>query len=150
MPAGVATISDCLFLRCKQESVRSQGFSSSDMRRELSRPLNGYLDYSSTSSNLIVTYNDIANGTISNASLLQFGSNYYECVSVPGSYNAGHNTWAAANSAATSRQYNGVFGHLVTITSQAEQDFVYSLVNGGGFFLSLQAPGLVESIPRDG
>jgi hypothetical protein len=43
MPAGVATISDCLFLRCKQESVRSQGFSSSDMRRELSRPLNGYV-----------------------------------------------------------------------------------------------------------
>jgi len=41
-------------------------------------------------------------------------------------------TWIQANSAAQSLTYNGVHGHLVTITSQEEQDFINA--NFGQYF----------------
>ena len=42
MPAGAATISGSLSLRCEQQSWRSQGNSCSDVRPERSCPLNRY------------------------------------------------------------------------------------------------------------
>ena len=49
---------------------------------------------------------------------------YYECIS--------DNTisWTEAKAAAESRTYNGVNGHLVTITSASENTFVGNLVPG--------------------
>ena len=40
-------------------------------------------------------------------------------------------TWTLANTAATSAILNGMTGHLATITSQAENDFIQSLLNPG-------------------
>ena len=42
-------------------------------------------------------------------------------------YQAG---WDTAKAAAESMTHLGLDGHLVTITSQAEQDFVFSIING--------------------
>jgi len=54
---------------------------------------------------------------------------YYEFVQVTNPY-GGANTWAAANAAAASKTHNGLAGHLATITSQAENDFLLSLAAG--------------------
>lgn len=61
-------------------------------------------------------------------------------------YIANPSTWTAAKADAASRQYMGVQGHLVTIGSQAEQNFVQGLGNG---WIGLtdepgQAPGAFE------
>ena len=53
------------------------------------------------------------------AALLQFGSNYYDFVYQPLGIN-----WDAAKVAAASTTFDGVNGHLATITSQAENDFL--------------------------
>jgi hypothetical protein len=55
------------------------------------------------------------------AAPIVFGSNAYEYVS-------GFLSWDQANSTAQSMTYNGVSGHLVTITSAAENTFVTSLI----------------------
>ena len=72
------------------------------------------------------------------ASPMQFGDNFYEFVAVvnvnplsPLSSNWGDNTWSTASSAAAASVYNGVNGHLATITSQAENDFLFGLVPSG-------------------
>jgi hypothetical protein len=58
---------------------------------------------------------------------------YYDAIAAPGI------TWTAAKSAAESQSYAGVNGHLVTITSQGENDFIVANLGGcpgywlGGF-----------------
>jgi hypothetical protein len=59
-----------------------------------------------------------------------FKSNYYEFVEVSNPYDDYNNTWATANTAASARNYNGVNGHLATIKSSEENDFLYGLVAG--------------------
>ena len=54
-----------------------------------------------------------------------FGSNAYEFIQ-PGI------SWSAADTAASSSTFGGVSGHLATVTSQAENDFLVSLVSGLG------------------
>lgn len=50
--------------------------------------------------------------------------NYYEFISAPGV------TWTGADSTAQGSSFMGVNGHLVTIFSQAEQNFVVGLTGG--------------------
>ncbi|WP_043435626.1 InlB B-repeat-containing protein [Cystobacter fuscus] len=52
---------------------------------------------------------------------------YYEFVSAPGI------TWEEARNAAGSRKYDGLKGYLVTITSEAENTFVTSKLQGQGW-----------------
>jgi hypothetical protein len=60
----------------------------------------------------------------------QFGSNYYEFIQVADPFTGSNNSWFTANAAASASVYNGFGGHLATITSQAENDFLYGLVAG--------------------
>lgn len=55
-----------------------------------------------------------------------FGTNAYEFVQVANPFP--NNTWTAASNAAAASVFNGVNGHLATVTSQAENDFLISLV----------------------
>lgn len=55
---------------------------------------------------------------------------YYEAVSVPSGI-----TWDDAKAASESMTYMGMQGHLATITSQAENDFIVQAL-GGPFFLN--------------
>jgi hypothetical protein len=52
-----------------------------------------------------------------------FGTNAYEFIEV-----GGGGTWDAASNAAAACVFNGVNGHLATITSQSENDFLIGLV----------------------
>ena len=66
---------------------------------------------------------------------VQFGLNHYEFILVPDPFgNAGaNNSWFAADAAAAASAFNSVNGHLATISSQAENDFLLSLVPVGLF-----------------
>src|SRR5260221_13769040 len=44
-------------------------------------------------------------------------------------------TWPTANTAAQTLSFNGLNGHLATINSAAEQDFIKNTVGGGSGFL---------------
>jgi hypothetical protein len=57
-----------------------------------------------------------------------FGNNYYQFVEVTDPYTSENNAWWTAESATENSFYNGVYGHLATITSQGENDFLLSLV----------------------
>lgn len=59
-----------------------------------------------------------ANGDRTSALPVQFGSNFYEFISVNGI------SWADANAAASASVFGGVNGHLATITSAAENNFL--------------------------
>jgi hypothetical protein len=59
-----------------------------------------------------------ASGSRASASPVQFGSNYYEFVL------ADSISWADANAAAAARVFGGVNGHLATVTSAAENNFL--------------------------
>lgn len=50
---------------------------------------------------------------------------YYEYVTRPGGY-----TWTEAEADARGRTYNGLKGHLVTITSAEEEAFLYANITG--------------------
>ena len=41
-----------------------------------------------------------------------------------------HLNWDEANQAANRLSYNGIRGHLVTVTSKAERDFIKTLISG--------------------
>ena len=74
-----------------------------------------------------------------------FGGNYYEFVPVSDPFTGENNSWFTAKAAAEARIYNGVNGHLATVTSQAENDFLFSLVSGSfsgfqGAWLGGKAP----------
>jgi hypothetical protein len=62
--------------------------------------------------------------------LFEENGHYYEFVEVPDPFAPPNNSWATASAAASARTYNGLTGHLATITSQAENDFLLSLVSG--------------------
>jgi hypothetical protein len=64
------------------------------------------------------------------ATPLAFGSNSYEFVQVPDPFTGTNNSWDTARLAAAVRIFNGKTGHLVTITSPAENDFVSGLISG--------------------
>jgi hypothetical protein len=58
-----------------------------------------------------------------------FGSNYYEFIEVAAPFTGTNNTWSTASASASASVFNGVNGHLATITSQAENDFLFGLVD---------------------
>ncbi len=66
--------------------------------------------------------------------ILGFGGNSYEYVQIlnpltgPAFQSFPQNSWQAASSAAAASTFMGVAGHLATITSQQENNFVASLV----------------------
>ncbi len=68
---------------------------------------------------------------------------WYDAIAVDGGV-----SWPEARSVAESTSLNGAFGHLVTITSQDEQDFLASHFSGavsGGYWLGgSQAAGQVD------
>ncbi|MEW5817644.1 MAG: choice-of-anchor D domain-containing protein, partial [Spirochaetota bacterium] len=69
-------------------------------------------------------------GTMSQPTPMKFGDNYYEFVQVSDPFTGANNSWAKASADAAARVYNGLSGHLATITSQAENDFLFGLVSG--------------------
>lgn len=64
-----------------------------------------------------------------NAVPVQFAGtgNYYEFGSVANPYSGSNNSFGTASSNAAAAVHLGVNGHLATITSQAENDFLYAL-----------------------
>ncbi|MCP4115346.1 MAG: PEP-CTERM sorting domain-containing protein [Desulfobacteraceae bacterium] len=60
---------------------------------------------------------------VAQAAPIEFNGHYYE-------YVYGAFTWDQANDLASSAEFNGVTGHLVTITSESENDFVSSINSG--------------------
>lgn len=61
---------------------------------------------------------------------MPFGGSCYEFVEVTYPFTGDNNSWFVAKAAAQASVFNGVNGHLVTVTSQAENDFLFSLVSG--------------------
>ncbi len=55
-----------------------------------------------------------------------FNGHYYQVVYKP-------STWDEADQAARRLSYNGIRGHLVTVTSKAERDFIKTLTSGYPF-----------------
>lgn len=83
--------------------------------------------------------------TQAEAALGCFGSNCYEFVEVNDPFNGENNAWWTARDAAAASVYNGITGHLATITSQEENDFIFGLVQGSytgfvGAWLGGKAP----------
>ena len=62
-----------------------------------------------------------------------YGANYYEFVTADNPYIGDKNSWWTAGAAAINNTHNGVHGHLATITSQEENDFLFSLVPSGAY-----------------
>jgi hypothetical protein len=58
---------------------------------------------------------------------------YYEFVQVPNPYTGTNNAWSTAKASADTTVFNGLTGHLATITSPAENAFILSLVPSGTF-----------------
>lgn len=56
------------------------------------------------------------------------GANAYEFVEVTNPFVGTNNTLATASAAAASSSFNGVNGHLATVTSQTENDFLLALI----------------------
>jgi len=59
---------------------------------------------------------------------VSFGDNHYDFIQVSDPFTGSNNTWATAKTAAAASVYNSVNGHLATITSQEENDFLIGLV----------------------
>ena len=59
-----------------------------------------------------------------------FGSNAYEFVIVSDPFTADNNHWVTAEADAAASVFNGVNGHLATITSDAENAFLFGLASG--------------------
>lgn len=59
-----------------------------------------------------------------------FGSNAYEFVAVPNPFTGDNNRWETARDVAAASIFGGVSGHLATITSQPENDFLAGLALG--------------------
>ena len=74
-----------------------------------------------------------------------FESNYYEFIEVTDPFTGDNNSWFTASAASSASIYNGMSGHLATITSQAENDFLFGLASGSfsgfkGAWLGGKAP----------
>jgi hypothetical protein len=65
---------------------------------------------------------------VARATPVAFGGNAYEFVSVADPFSGSNNTLATASAAAAASVFNGVNGHLATVTSLAENDFLLSLI----------------------
>lgn len=72
----------------------------------------------------------MTSGPRTEAAPVQFDSNYYEFVQVSDPFTGNNNAWTTARDAATSTTFMGSSGYLATITSQAENDFLFELVSG--------------------
>ena len=59
-----------------------------------------------------------------------FGNNVYQFVTVLDPFVGTNNTWATANASAAANTYQGINGHLATVSSALENDFLYSLAAG--------------------
>jgi hypothetical protein len=71
-------------------------------------------------------------GTLQAAPLLFVDNgHYYDFIGVSNPYTATNNYWATARDAAAALEYNGVHGHLATISSQAENDFIRTTAGYG-------------------
>ncbi|MCF6440294.1 hypothetical protein L1077_12680 [Pseudoalteromonas luteoviolacea] len=64
------------------------------------------------------------------ASPVKYNDNFYEFVEVTEPYLGNNNTWQTAEQEANQRVLKGVNGRLAIVDSQAENDFLYSLVTG--------------------
>lgn len=76
---------------------------------------------------------------------MPFGSNHYEFVEVADPFTGNNNSFATASAAAAASFFNSVSGHLATVTSSEENDFLKSLVSGSfagftGAWLGGKAP----------
>lgn len=60
-------------------------------------------------------------------------NNYYEFIQVDNPFVGNNNSWATASAAASASVFNGTNGYLATITSQAENDFIFGLISPGSF-----------------
>jgi len=77
------------------------------------------------------------------ATPVQFGNNYYEFILVADPYTGDNNAWWTARDAAAASVFDGMYGHLATPESQAENDFLLSLIPQdyqGGAWLGGKAP----------
>lgn len=84
-----------------------------------------------------------------------FDGNYYEFIEVSSPFVANNNSWDSANLLASESTYNNFSGHLATINSQAENDFIFGLVQGlftefSGAWLGGRAPQGWLSGPEEG
>lgn len=79
-----------------------------------------------------------------------FGSNAYEFVQVTDPFTGSNNTWATASAAAAASIFGGVNGHLATITSQAENNFLFGLGPGGFSGFAGAWLGGVGDLPQSG
>jgi hypothetical protein len=61
------------------------------------------------------------------ATPLQFGANFYDLVIVSDPFTDANNSWWTAQANAQASLFMGVAGHLATVTSEAENDFLVSL-----------------------
>lgn len=59
-----------------------------------------------------------------------FGGHAYEFVQVDDPFTSVNNTWESARDAAAAAMHLGATGYLATVTSQEENDFLFSLVSG--------------------
>jgi hypothetical protein len=73
---------------------------------------------------LMLVVGALLTGGPASSTPIQFGSNYYEYVS------ADEISWDAANAASAGSVFGGVTGHLATVTSAAEDAFLFSLGRG--------------------
>lgn len=70
---------------------------------------------------------------------------HYEFIQVADPYTGSNNSWGADSAAAAASIFHGYSGHLATVASQEENDFLLSLVPGGfsegaGAWLGGKAP----------
>ena len=82
----------------------------------------------------------LALGSTANAQPIFFDGtgNYYQLVTDGA-------TWEDAQALASAQTFNGVQGHLATLTSQEENDFLFDAFDGLSGWIGLsQAPGSVE------
>lgn len=66
-------------------------------------------------------------GGVANAVPVIFGSNAYELIIVTDPYVGSNNSYGTASAAALGSSFMGVNGHLATVTSAAENDFLAGL-----------------------
>ena len=59
-----------------------------------------------------------------------YGANHYEFVQVQNPFVGANNSWATASAAASTSVFNGQNGHLATVTSAGENNFLLSLTSG--------------------
>lgn len=72
----------------------------------------------------------VSTGEAVQAAPVTFGSNAYDFVLIQNPFD-GRDTWTESKNAAASLVYNGIQGHLATVTSQAENTFLLGIAPAG-------------------